>query len=542
MGYDCTLHVVDPASIDRFAARFLGKGGKRSALDKRVDVEALFTQVRDAIAASPGSGARALLAALLLCCSAEAPHARSRNFALGLWSRYEADLGPPPPASLIPHGALREPLRPVLEAHPALAAALHTGFDGNYAVGEYVPPAAVPPLRAWLEARRAELLPRWQDLLDPLLLVLSVAEARGLGYWEATDLDVTQANEKWLDAARPKPDASVTTQSIPIPGSPYLMYAGGDRLVLSAALSDVTVIVDLSAERPRTRRIDDFFIRYAAAGEGGALHCVGRLRHQNPYRLYTVPLDGGAPREERSPFAGTELEEVFSAAGAIYLGARGGRPPERRRAGAWAPVAVQPLKDPITYSSYRFFAAPFDGEAALLVWGDQAYRVDGDALTPLPCAGLSPEVSIMSPLSCLREPSGALLLIDDRRLVTVDREGRREPVSDALENVMGFSPGPGDALVLWQGDTLEGDDVKILWREAGRVTRVPAKTLPKMRHLTWAGYLPSAHQLAVLEGARLHRVSWAAVAGLPSMTLDELRAHREKIEAKQRARKERDRA
>src|SRR4051794_34375029 len=58
--WDCTLHVVDTASLARFSARFLRGMHRNAAFDREYDADALIENVKQLIATDPETGARAL--------------------------------------------------------------------------------------------------------------------------------------------------------------------------------------------------------------------------------------------------------------------------------------------------------------------------------------------------------------------------------------------------------------------------------------------------------------------------------------------------
>src|ERR1043166_4741762 len=84
-GWDCTLHVLDRASLARFSARFLRGMHRGAAFDREYDGDALVANVKQLIATDAETGARALGELALLYVSTETPHAYCRGFALSLW-------------------------------------------------------------------------------------------------------------------------------------------------------------------------------------------------------------------------------------------------------------------------------------------------------------------------------------------------------------------------------------------------------------------------------------------------------------------------
>lgn len=146
MGYDCTLHVIDPASFARFEAWLLDGVAAPKFAKAFENTHAIRAEVVAKLAATPRDAAKAVLEACLLFSSTEAPHLDSRGFCLGLWHKLE--LGP---ADDLPSGtqssrALAQMLPRVASQHPD--ARLLTGIDGNYAVGHFIPAEQVAAARA----------------------------------------------------------------------------------------------------------------------------------------------------------------------------------------------------------------------------------------------------------------------------------------------------------------------------------------------------------------------------------------------------------
>ncbi|EFC85744.1 hypothetical protein FrEUN1fDRAFT_1063 [Parafrankia sp. EUN1f] len=77
-------------------------------------------------------------------------------------------------------------------------------------------------------------------LLDPIERVLAVAEQRGLGYWEATDLDVSQAD---ADLLRSEAPPEITELRLPEP--PDTVQVRGNRAWIAKQGGGWTYVVDL---------------------------------------------------------------------------------------------------------------------------------------------------------------------------------------------------------------------------------------------------------------------------------------------------------
>lgn len=188
MGYDCTLHVIDPAFLDgEFTDVVLGKA-KGGAWAKGTS-KALATLAKG-WKATDDKEAGALLGQVALVASAAAgmPYHYERQFALSLWSDQPDGLDAKVPKKLL--GDPAELFPRLTKARPGLKGNVLGDFESNYSTGNYVPAAHVPELLAWAEKRVKKYPKADQRLFRGLLLVLREAAKRGLAYWEGTDLPV----------------------------------------------------------------------------------------------------------------------------------------------------------------------------------------------------------------------------------------------------------------------------------------------------------------------------------------------------------------
>src|SRR5262249_20077064 len=147
VGWDCTLHVLDRASLARFSARFLRGMHRGAAFDREYDGDALIGNVKQLIATDPETGARALGELALLYVSTETPHAYCRGFALSLWD--EAAMQAALPARWL--GTVETFLVDIVAAYPKIAGLVPRAFDQNICVGPVVSPRDVPALLAHVE-------------------------------------------------------------------------------------------------------------------------------------------------------------------------------------------------------------------------------------------------------------------------------------------------------------------------------------------------------------------------------------------------------
>jgi hypothetical protein len=147
VGWDCTLHVVDRASLARFSARFLRGMYRDAAFDREYDADEMIRHVKQLIATDPATGARALGELALLYVSTETPHAYCRGFALSLWddAAMQAEL----PTKWL--GSVESYLVDITAAYPRIAGRIPRAFDRNGCVGPLVTARDV----RWTRCRRA---------------------------------------------------------------------------------------------------------------------------------------------------------------------------------------------------------------------------------------------------------------------------------------------------------------------------------------------------------------------------------------------------
>ena len=195
MGYDCTLHLVDPNRIRNvLVPRLLGITDVRTAFDGRHDAPLVWEQARRSLAGDPAKAANLLCQLAVMWSSSELPHRYLRGIAFSLLDR--SPIGP------IPWHLADDPqsvFDAVLERHPALRGRFPTQFHSNYSTGFFISPERVPEAYAWLREQLDGLMPGVAAPYEPLARVLEVAAHRGLGFWEATDLGVDHVHPEWFD-------------------------------------------------------------------------------------------------------------------------------------------------------------------------------------------------------------------------------------------------------------------------------------------------------------------------------------------------------
>jgi hypothetical protein len=164
----------------------------------------------------------------------------------------------------------------------------------------------------------------------------------------------------------------------------------------------------------------------------------------------------------------------------------------------------------------EFDVRPFGDGSTLVAWQGRGYRLDGPDAPPvaLPLGDLAPEV-FRAPPPLIAEPPDGALTIDRRELRVIARDGARRPVLPRVPNVMALAAGPGGSLIVCQGDALELDLVKVVWRATGEVTSVARASVGARTNAWFACYLPSRHALWCQIGVRGWAIPWETVEALP---------------------------
>jgi hypothetical protein len=519
MGWDCTLHVVDEASLARFSARFLRGEHTDGAFDVREHADELIEKTIRLIAEDADSGARAVGELALRYVATEAPHAYSRGFALSLWD--DEVMGAPLPTALL--GSVESAIPEVVRAHPAIEGRIPRMFDGNYCVGPFVAARDVPALLAHVEQVIDAMVPGERGPYLPLLKVLRVAAARGHAYWEGTDLPVSQANQDWLaiDApaevlVAPNPFRLPIVRPLAIRGTTWFLH---EHWKLHE--------VDVATFPPAVTTHDRIQVVVAAFTPWNTLLVrIATDPRQRPYRFSyaEMPTDSvqasvlpATPLAIDPPF---EVDKAYGTAdGVLLLPGRHGElathaPYVLRAGGVLERVeAPAPTCEP---GDLACAAAPFGDGSLLVIWDRRPYRWDGGgALVPLGDEDLGPPDYLLSTVTL---SDGSIVGGFGRRLVRIDREGRRATVLP-LTNVMAVGSGPGDVLVIMEGDNPEADALKLWWPESREVTHVQPEVLGLESGPMLSYYDPARDQLVALRGGAWHAVAWAALAALPRVDL-----------------------
>ena len=516
MSWDCTLHVVDRASLARFSARFLRGMYRSAAFDREYDADAMIGRVKQLIATDPEIGARALGELALLYVSTETPHAYCRGFALSLWD--DAAMTAALPKKWL--GSVEDHLVDVIAAYPRIAGRIPRAFDRNGCVGPLVSARDVPALLAHVEKVLDAMAPAERVRYRPLWEVLRVAAARGLGYWEGTDIDVVQTHESWLATVRrprvmtaPSPLTTAHARPLAISGDRMLV---GEHFVLHE--------LDTASFPPAVITHDDMQVTAAAFTPWGTEFVrMVTDREVRPFKFGYFELPGRTPLAIEPEFAIGLARPTPDAVLLFPL------PTAQRRAGARPlvlrpPGALEPLALPEPATSERIDcdAIAFGDGSMLILWDGVPYRWDG----------ASPPVSLGGTLEPPDDLCAAVALSDrsiaggfGRKLVRIDRDGRRTTILP-LDNVLAVARGPDDTLLISEGDNPEGDVLKLWWPATREVTHVQPKAL-ELDDRPMFVYFDAAAQLVVAARPRMwHALAWAELEAMRRVSEAEFTARR----------------
>jgi hypothetical protein len=544
MGYDCTLHVIDPASIDRFVCWFLREPVDAKAFEKAFDTGGLRDEVLRALEESPSKGGRALLHALLMFCSAEAPHRTSRGFCVGLWHKMGLGLADEPPTSAISFSAMAERLARIVERYPAFDGQLHTGIEGNYCVGHYVAPEDVGALREHVEATLDHAPGDWLDALERLHQVLLAAESRKLGYWEATDLEVVNANKAWLEPKAKKTEKKTAKKSAKNVskriemGAKVLRFSREiDGVVFASCSSDrKTWLFDARAgEEPSARVLSGISIDSVVRAADGAIYGVGFVLGEGGALVKIDPRAGTYTRVEAPD--GVEPFRV------IRIGERALVIAQRPRRGGlflfWlGDERLVTVANGSVWSTEAFDLG--DGSALVNIDGP-SFRLRDVELEPLPAmpplifysfGGIRDEHVtrdgrlLVSGCERLSDKARADLKSRDlepprSRLVLIANDGTCSDAVEPLHAAQSAWPAKDGAVIVFQFEPVERDLLKVYWHERREVASIPHSLVGEKRgHCQGALYCAALDELWVSFNSHIARVAWSAIEALPRQSVE----------------------
>jgi hypothetical protein len=177
-------------------------------------------------------------------------------------------------------------------------------------------------------------------------------------------------------------------------------------------------------------------------------------------------------------------------------------------------------------------AARFRDGSMLVIWDRRPYRWDGGrTLVPLGEEELGRPDDLLATVTL---PDGSIVGGFGRKLLHIDREGRRSTVLP-LTNVMAVGRGPGDVLVIMEGENPEADLFKLWWPGLREVTHVQPEVLGLESFAMFSYYDRARDQLVALRGNKWHAVAWAALAALPRVDLATFEEERARLTARMKS-------
>jgi hypothetical protein len=541
VGFDCTLHVVDENALARFVDRFLGRASARSPFDDAFPNAAELVEKTKQILLGddPQLAGRTLGELAMLYVSAEGPHAYSRGVSLSLW--HEASMGAPmPPDGL---GSVEELLGPIVDAYPAIRDRVRRFFDQNYCVGPFVRAVDVPGVLAYVEKVLAAMVPGDRRPYQVLARVLRAAAARGMAYWEATDLGVGQAHEEWLEAEVPEgsslvlaPSAASLSRPTAQSGDLFVMYEGFD-----------THIVDLSSFPPTSRVIPGFRTIAAGFTPWGTLlmrAATDSTRRPLAFSLFEVGSADGAPRPLAIPlpwdlgFALPYRDRVLLFPNRKVLKEHPDARPLALRDGRLTPLDLPPAKGRQKPAGLELAcdAVPFGDGSMLVVWDGAPYRLDGDAVMPL--GGGELETRSPYPQNAVAVSDDAIVGMFGQTPVRISRDGARQSILPQI-GALAIVRGPGNALILQQPDNVEGDALKIWWPRTREMTSIQPHVFAVDDNPSFVAFASGPGQLVAYYMHDKHAwraLPWDAIAAIPRMPEARFFSEREKLLARSAAR------
>jgi hypothetical protein len=486
-----------------------------AAFDREYDADEMIGHVKQLIATDPGTGARALGELALLYVSTELPHAYCRGFALSLWD--DAAMQGALPRKWL--GSVEHYLADIIAAYPRIAGRVPRAFDRNGCVGPLVSARDVPALLAHVERVLDAMAPSDRVRYRPLWEVLRVAAARGLGYWEGTDIDVIQTHESWLAPVRRSrvvtaPNPLTTAHARPLAMS-------GDRMLVGEHF--VLHELDTASFPPGVITHDDMQVTAAAFTPWGTEFVrMVTDRDVRPFKFSYFELPDRRPLAIDPDFAVGLARPTGDGVVLFPL------PTTPRRAGV-RPVVLRPpsLLEPLALpeaASERIDceAIAFGDGSLLVVWDGVPYRWDGIAPPESLGGSLEPPDELCAAVAL---SDGSIVGGFGRKLVRIDRDGQRAAVLP-LDNVVGVARGPADTLIISEGDNPEGDALKLWWPATRELTHVQPKLL-ELDDRPMFVYFDAGTQLVVAARPRMwHALAWSELEALRRVSEDEFTARR----------------
>ena len=417
-----------------------------------------------------------------------------RGLAFSLWDRHaEQELNAPFPAHL---ASSPEPLfEAVVARHPRFHGQFPTRFSGNFSAGVYIAADQIGDALAWLEDALAPVKKGVQRRYRGLLAVLRAAAAKGLAYWEATELSLPTyapprrlALAPFLDDSPPAPPL----RTVDLPGGSFgygtrtvrphcVVLTGPDNSTLYVELDDWPPF--LTWRRPET------IIRADRDGEGRWLFIAVRAPWSgDPFaELQMAPAllshETRIPYLDPDVFPGGVQDGVLIGGRPLVLPARsphdvaapdcvwiygGGawddeRPAMQGLPSGWSPAPGLPERMPVLVNGgswpRRLQIVRLDDGAEIVLWDGAGYEWTGSEFTQtfdLQLQGRHEEIHVVP------AESGGIFYAIGRQLYALQRGGTPVAHDLPIEDICALHTGPdGGLLITEQHDNADGDAAKL---------------------------------------------------------------------------------
>ena len=443
MGFDCTLHLVDERAIrDELVPRILGRGRTHPFEKRKVHAAALASLTKGLATDEPADVARALTALAIQFSAASLPHLAARGVAISLWKRAPRALGASPEALF----------EDVIRIRTQLSGRFPVRFDENWMTGVYIPAARVAAARGSLN-KSLDALPKGdRSWFEPIERVLAAAEAHGLAYWEATDLDVVSAKSTLL--AAPAPTGVRGRWKVPRQGVSHIVGRVDD--VLCARLGDDSLLtIDLGRVPPAIERLA---IDYPTFVDriGTDWLTVERRKDDRPFRFrlfrHARSLDRAA-KDAAPDYPGRALVDV-GRAGEHIFGREDAVPPIllRHVGSTFTPVAgIAPAKG--RKDEYVIGWARTGDGADVLVWDGNGYEWNGARFTKTFPLSLT---TTYGGWTSAPSEGGSFYFALDGHVSRAERGKKATGVATKVRNVQRLAAGPAGSVLFRLGDNKAG--------------------------------------------------------------------------------------
>ncbi len=288
MSYRCTLHLVDEELLEHvLVPALLGHSdGPDALLRQRADGAELIVDAREALAGSdPALAARRVCELGVLTSACTLPYLYGGELAI---SRWHEGPGQPPALSGLGADPGKHLFAPLVARFPALEGQFPLWLEGPRGTGAFIPATQVPAALATVRRALDAIAPEHREPHRPIVKVLSVAAARGLGYWEGSDLAPTLVRAELFDSADPDGVARFAWARGQAWGD---ASRHGDTLLVRMAGQNLSARLTLDAWPPKVvpLRLDD--PRACVRRADGSWWCLHADRRRRPFRhaLFRFP-------------------------------------------------------------------------------------------------------------------------------------------------------------------------------------------------------------------------------------------------------------